>query len=203
MRSIIVAGALLWATQAHAVGECMSPAEAELVQLVNAYRVQNGLTALPASRWLGATGQWHAWDRVHNPGAVGNGCNTHSWSSNPPVGVSWQGVCYTPDHAQAEQMWRKPFQISAGRYINGNGYELAADSGGVMTAQQALLQWQNSPSHNPVILQQGPWAAVTFTGVGVGIRAGYAVAWFGDGLDPDGAMVPCPTDGIFSNGFEG
>lgn len=189
------------APAAPAVGQCLSHEEAELVRLTNEYRVQNGLTALPASKWLSATAQWHIWDRINNPGAVGGACNTHSWSNFPPVGVTWQGMCYTGDHAQAAQMWGKPRQISVNVYV-GNGYELAADTGGTQTAQQALNQWKGSPSHNAVILQQGQWAGVNFRGMGTGIGAGYAVLWFGDGANNGGLLEECVTENVFANGFE-
>lgn len=179
-------------------GVCLNSEETQLVQLVNNYRVQNGLQALPASKWLSATGQWHVWDRMAN-NTVGGACNSHSWSSARPD--LWQAMCYTSDHAQAAQMWAKPRQISGGIYT-GNGFENTADSGGQQTAAQALSQWQNSPLHNAVILQQGTWAGITFGGLGVGIVGGYAVLWFGDRVDPSGTMIQCPTDYVFYSGFE-
>ena len=109
-------------------------------------------------------------------------------------------MCYTSDHSQAAQMWAKPSQISAGR-LGGNGYELAADAIG-QTPANALLQWQNSPSHNPVILNQGVWSSVTFRGIGTGMLGPYAVLWLGDAVDTDAAMLPCSTDSIFANGLE-
>lgn len=182
-------------------GDCMSPAEADLIQQVNTYRVTNGLPAVPASRWLSTTAQWHLWDRYNNPSAVGGVCNPHSWSNNPPAGISWVGMCYTADHAQAAQMWAKPGQISAGVY-SGHGFELTADCGCTMTANQALLQWQGSPAHNDVILQHGAWGGVTFTGIGVGITDGLAAMWFGDGGPSGGVLLPCMPAGIFADGFE-
>lgn len=181
--------------------DCTNVQETELVQIVNEYRVANGRSVLPATRWMTATAQWHVWDRIHNPGAVGGACNSHSWSSSPPIGVSWQGMCYTPDHAQAAQMWGKPEQIS-GNVYTGFGYENTADVGGTQTARNALLQWQGSPSHNAVILQQGVWSGVGFQNIGVGIDGPYAVLWFGDGVDPAGEISPCVGDVIFGAGFE-
>ena len=183
------------------IAGCVTPEEAELVRLVNEYRVANGLQPVQSSKRLSHTAQWHLYDRIENPSAVGGICNTHSWSSNPPEGISWIGMCYTSDHSQAAQMWAKPNQISAGRYV-GNGYELAADTGGTQTAANALLQWQNSPSHNAVILQQGVWASVQFTGMGVAILGPYAVLWFGDGNDPDGGSTACVSEIILQSGFE-
>lgn len=194
-----VAGAQTVAVPAN-TGVCLNAEEAALVQLVNNYRVQNGKSALPATRWLVTTGQWHVWDRIAN-NAVGGSCNPHSWSAAMPS--LWQAVCYTPDHAQAAQMWAKPNQISLGRY-NGNGFENSADAGGPMTAAQALSQWQGSPAHRDVILNQGSWAGINFRGLGVGIVGNYAVLWFGDRVDPGGDMAACPqsAEPLFVSSFE-
>lgn len=188
-------------SKSEAIDSCLSPDDSELIGLLNDYRVQNGLTSLPPSFWLGSTAQWKIWDRLNNPSAVGGSCSTHSWSNNPPSGVAWTGMCYTMDHAQAAQMWAKPRQISASIYT-GNGYELTADSGGTQTPAQALSQWQNSPAHNAVILQQGQWAGVNFRGLGVDLSGGYAILWFGDGLNSGGLMEPCQTETVFEDGFE-
>lgn len=181
-------------------GVCLNAEEAALVQLVNNYRVQNGKPALPASRWLVTTGQWHVWDRMSN-NAVGGACNPHSWSAAMPA--LWQAVCYTDDHAQAAQMWGKPRQISLGSY-NGNGFENTADAGVPMTAAQALSQWQGSPAHRDVILNQGSWSGISFGGIGVGIQGNYAVLWFGDRVDSSGTLAPCATapDAVFAGNFE-
>jgi hypothetical protein len=179
-------------------GICLNAEEASLVQLVNAYRAQNGKPALPATRWLSTTGQYKVWDRIANH-AVGGNCNSHSWSGAMPA--LWQAVCYTPDHAQAAQMWAKPRQISLNVYT-GNGFENTADSGAPMTAAQALSQWQSSPAHRDVILNQGSWAGVTFRAMGVGIVGNYAVIWFGDANDPGGAMSACQSEPLFVATFE-
>lgn len=179
-------------------GLCLTAEEAALVQLVNAYRVQNGKAALPATRWLSTTGQFKVWDRIAN-GAVGGNCNSHSWSGAMPA--LWQAVCYTPDHAQSAQMWAKPRQISANVY-SGNGFEITADSGAPMTAAQALSQWQASPAHRDVIINQGAWAGVTFRGLGVGIAGNYAVVWFGDAVDSAGPLNACQNETVFVATFE-
>lgn len=178
-------------------GVCLNPNEAELAALVNQYRVANGRAALPVSRWLSTTGQYHAWDLITN-NPTSQTCNGHSWSSLPPLGVTWQAVCYTPDHAQAQQMWWKPFQISGGVYI-GSGYENFVLAG---TPAGALSWWQNSPPHNEVILQLGQWANVNFQGLGVGFVGSVAYLWFGDGANNGGLMQACPTEDVFANGFE-
>ena len=181
-------------------GLCLNQEEAQLVQLINDYRVANGKPALPTSKWLAAVGQYHAWDLVSNHPDIGQ-CNLHSWSAAVPPGASWQPVCYTPDHAQAAQMWAKPRQLSANVYT-GNGFENAAVSGTAMTAAAAMSLWQNSSAHNDVILQNGVWATINFQGLGVGIVGGYATLWFGDGANNGGMMSSCPTENLFQSGFE-
>ena len=178
--------------------QCLNADEEELLRLANQYRQQNGLPAIAVSYWLSSVGQWHVWDLVANNPVVGN-CNLHSWSGARPA--LWQAVCYTPDHAQAQQMWQKPTQLSAGTYT-GTGYEIAAGSTGSLSPAAALALWQNSPGHNQVILNQGPWANLTWRAIGAGLSNGRAVIWFSDRADPS-SMAPCPTNGVlFANGFE-
>lgn len=197
--ALIAALAFSGAARAEPPGQCVTAAEAELVQLVNAYRVQNGRPALPATRWLSSTAQWHAWDSETNGHTFVPPCGPHSWSGARPD--LWTAVCYTPDHAQAAQMWNKPSQISGGRYI-GTGYELIAFAGPPQTPQGALAQWQGSPAHNTVILQQGVWAGVNLTGLGVSIQGATATLWFGDGADPDSPLPACALEMVFADGFE-
>lgn len=180
-------------------GICLNEQENELTILVNNYRIQNGLQPVPVSYWMSTVGQWHVWDLMTNNPVVGV-CNMHSWSNVMPN--LWQGMCYTPDHTQAFQMWSKPRQIS-GNIFTGNGYENAAVAGGNINAITALWVWQNSPAHNDVILNRGVWASITFKAMGVGIYGNYAVLWFGDSItDPTGTMTLCSSDEIFSDGFE-
>lgn len=198
--AVCAAGASAQAIPTH-VGQCLTAAEAELAAQVNAYRQQNGRNALPVTRILSSTAQWHVWDLGANSPAVGN-CNLHSWSAAVPAGVSWQPMCYTPDHSQAAQMWAKPAQISGGVY-QGNGFEIAANALGI-TPSLALSLWQNSPVHRDVILNQGSWTTVGFGGMGVGLLGDFAVVWFGSAPDPQGTMPTCtaPSPQIHVDGFE-
>lgn len=198
LSSLLLVGALAIPVPTN-TGLCLNAEEAELVRLTNEYRVQNGKPPLPVSLWLSTTGQFHTWDMMTN-NALGGVCNLHSWSNSPPPGVTWQGMCYTSDHAQAAQMYAKPSQISNNLYT-GLGFEVASVSGGEMNAITALGTWMFSPAHRDVILNQGAWAGVTFTGVGVGIVGNFGVMWFSNG-PTDGSMPACLSDAVFSNGFE-
>jgi len=167
--------------------ECLSAEESELADLINAYRADNGLAAIPVTVSLTAVAHWHVWDlELNSP--HGGSCNLHSWSDQ---GV-WSAVCYTSDHAQAQGMWDKPREITEGEYT-GNGYEIAYWSSGTATPSGALSGWQSSSGHNDVILNQGIWTGRDpWPAMGIGLRDGYAVVWFGDIADPQGNTGDCP-----------
>ena len=104
-------------------GECLNEDEVALFDLIDDYRLDNGLPAIPRSKSLTAVSQWHITDAIENEDSVFDGsCNLHSWSNMLPD--LWSAVCYTPDHQYASKMWNKPKEITAGAY-SGNGYEIA------------------------------------------------------------------------------
>lgn len=149
-----------------------------LIDLVNAYRGEHGLPAIPASSSLCTVGQTHVEDlKTNAPHTQPGGCNLHSWSD----AGTWTPCCYTPDHAQAQCMWNKPRELTV---YPGNGYENG--SAGAGTPEAALDGWKNSPAHNDVMLNNGIWADYPWGAIGVGFTDGYAVLWFGVEVDPAG-----------------
>ena len=171
---------------------CLNTEEAELARLVNAYRVDRGLAAVPVSRSLTTVAQLHVRDLQEfrpNSGTDSRGqlCNLHSWSANGP----WTPVCYTPDHASAQAMWDKPREITGGAYP-GNGFENAfAAFGRRATASAALRSWQASPGHNQTIIEQGIWQGRNWAAIGVGASENFVVLWFGNAADPQGEVGAC------------
>lgn len=156
-----------------------SAQESELIELVNEYRAEHGLPAVPQSSSLCTVGHLHAVDLAEqNPHGPAE-CNLHSWSG----AGAWSACCYTSDHMEAQCMWDKPRELTD---YQGNGFENAAGNGGTLTPAQALDLWRGSPGHNDVILNQGMWADLPWGAVGAGIHEGYAVLWFGDQVDPAG-----------------
>ncbi len=183
---------------AEAPGNCVSEEEARLLDAVNAYRIDNGLSAVPWSKSLITVAQWHAWDAGANT-PFDTACNLHSWSAARPD--LWTAVCYTPDHANAEGMWFKPREIT-GNIYTGYGFENAA--WGYSSPEAALNGWKGSPGHNNVILNREAWASQTFRAMGVGINseANYYFLWFSTQTDPQGTMAVCGAESIMKNGFE-
>lgn len=172
---------------------CLNASEAELAQLVNAYRQENGLDAVPLSETLVAVAQWHVVDvryAIEVTGDYGSdpSCNLHTWYGIP--GAPYSTCCYTSDHAQASCMWSKPAEISQGSYGSA-GYENAA--WGYATPAAALEGWKNSPGHNAVILNEGSWASLTWKAIGVGVDEIHRTwfLWFAGAEDPGATPVAC------------
>jgi hypothetical protein len=189
VQAAVCVGTLIMLTTGSAVaqttpGDCLSDNEATLAQLINEYRAQNGLAAVPVTRSLTAVAQWHVWDLdVNRP--YGGQCSIHSWSDQ---GI-WTPVCYTLDHANAEGMWYKPREITSNVYP-GIGFEIAYQ--GSSDPRSALNGWKGSPSHNEVILNANAWAGYDpWPGMGIGMRNGFAVVWFGSTADPQGTVQAC------------
>jgi uncharacterized protein YkwD len=143
--------------------------EAELLELIDAYRAMNGLPSIPTSTSMMIVAQTHAEDLALEHPDVGE-CNLHSWSD----AGSWTPCCYTPDHAEAQCMWDKPRELTT---YPGDGFEISAS--GTATAASALAAWQGSPPHDDVILNAGTWASYPWGAIGAGMHSGYAVVWFG------------------------
>ena len=174
--------------------------ETEFATLINDYRQENGLAAVPVTVSLTEVAQLHAFDLfTYEPHLSGNGCNLHSWSANGP----WTAMCYTADHAEAANMWNKPGEVTNNVYT-GNGYELAAF--GYSSSSDALEGFKNSAAHNDVLLNAGIWAGFDpWPAMGVGIKENYYTVWFGDVTDPQGlSSVPVPAAvWLFTSGLLG
>ncbi len=151
----------------------LNATEQALYDKVNAYRQQNGLSAIPISPALTQVARTHVADLGQNTPT--GSCNLHSWSSQG----SWGSCCYTGND-QAQCMWDKPRELSS---YQGTGYENAYMNSRGVTPDSALSAWQRSSGHNQVILNQSIWANVSWNAIGIGIEGDYAVLWFGEETD--------------------
>lgn len=168
---------------------CISDMEYRLYELVNEYREENGLPAIPLSASLSFVAGAHVWDLNTNQ-PEGGRCNMHSWSDEGP----WEGCCYTEDHKRASCIWSKPMEMTS---YEGKGYEVAFYSS--LTADEqndmpwaALEGWKRSPGHNRMILNKYAWKRLKWNAMGVGIYGNYAVVWFGEKTDPVRKVKRCP-----------
>ena len=163
---------------------CLSAEEQKLFKIINQYRRSEKLEAIPYSTSLTLVAQLHAKDLAENYDFDPKGkCNPHSWSDNG----DWGGCCYTNDHKQAKCMWDKPMEIAG---YDSPGYEIAYFSSAGASADEGLSGWKKSPSHNPLIINEGMWEQAEWKAMGVGIYKEYAVVWFGQ-LEDDSIIKRC------------
>ncbi len=163
----------------------LNKAERELVLLINRYREQKGLPAIPVSKNLTYVARLHVQDLSQNH-PFSKRCNLHSWSDKGP----WTPCCYTEDHAEAECMWIKPQELSN---YPGLGYEIAYWTNEPLSpagyARKALAGWQRSVPHNVVMVNLGRWKSKAWKAMGVGVFDGYAVVWFGEEEDQEQLII--------------
>jgi hypothetical protein len=148
-------------------GDGLELEELRLYEMVNQYRWQNGLPAIPLSPSLTRVANRHVRDLAENIGYL-----TPSWSDcryNNNEVSTWN--C----------MWQAPQRL--GTAYNAPGYEIASASGYKIFALTALQQWQQNSAYNAVILNQYQWL-VPWQAMGVGIYQRYAVLWLGREPDP-------------------
>ncbi len=165
---------------------CETREERELVQKIREYRGAEGLDSIPVSKALSKVADLHVKDLIeHAPHTQSRNCNLHSWSNTG----NWSACCYTSDHDHAECMWDKPRELTD---YEGDGFEIAyGGSGANASAEAALSAWKDSRSHNTVIINEGQWRDIKWEAMGVSIKGGFAVVWFGQEGDPEGSPSAC------------
>lgn len=84
-------------------------------------------------------------------------------------------------------MWDKPKEIAG---YESPGYEIAYYSSAGASAGEGLEGWKKSPSHNPLIINEGIWKKVSWKAIGIGIYKEYGVVWFGE-LEDTVAATDC------------
>lgn len=162
---------------------CLSSEEKKLYDIINAYRKTKKLKPVPLSASLTKVAQLHAIDLMDNY-KKSDKCNPHSWSNKG----AWTSCCYTNDHKQAACMWDKPKEIAG---YESPGYEIVYWHSAAAQAEGALKGWQQSKSHNPIIINDGMWEQVDWNAIGIAIYQQYAVVWFGEMIDEKGPAKNC------------
>jgi uncharacterized protein YkwD len=171
---------LILALAGHTFAQQASPDELQLYDLINAYRAEKGLEAIPLSPSLTLVAQTHSKDLAVNNPHKKQYCNLHSWSGNG----SWKSCCYPNDHSNAECMWYKPRELTS---YQGHGFEIAYYHSAQATPEEALDSWKRSAGHKAVLINEGTFKKAQWNAVGVGIYENYATVWFGREPDPAGS----------------
>ena len=149
-----------------------------LADLLNDYRIKNGLPPIRSSVSLTRVATAHVTD-LQNHFEKGKLCNLHSWSSHG----SWTPCCYTGEQVQC--MWNKPREITK---YKADGYEITVSAfttarPDAMTPWLAVDRWAHSDPHRAVILNEGQWANFPWKAMGAAESDNYASAWFGQEAD--------------------
>lgn len=148
--------------------------------------------------------------------AKGKPCDLHSWSAKgaemvaavSPAGAAnatvadptlqayyswkpWNAVCYTADHSHAEEMWRKPREITE---YAGVGYEIIYWTSAPLSPTMAVKKWEGSPTERDMLLESGDWRGSGWISMGVGIHGNFASVWLGSQPARENRVVSlCPA----------
>lgn len=166
-------------TEKKCVGDEISPAEKELIRIINDYRAANKLPMVSISESLSFVANRHLLDLINNVKTF-----THGWS-NCPFDIkndkTWDCVFEAPNRLNSN--------------YTGTGYEnLYRNLTGNATAGLALDAWKKSPPHNGLILNLDVWKNKKFDAFGVAISGNYACMWFG--VIGGGQINSKPTKGL-------
>ena len=142
-------------------GDGISLTEARFVDLLNAYRVANGVAEVRFSSRLSAAGNRHAQD------AEVNGYNGHDFSDGTSSGDFYKREFLVPDGYGI-------YQESA--YWGAWENALTWNTSSSLTADRALELWQASAPHNAAMLD------TVVTEVGIGMTSSKAFLVFGGGV---------------------
>lgn len=164
---------------------CISNTELKLFSLINNYRREKSLDAIPMSKSLCFVARLHVNDLFHNRPDVGD-CNLHSWSDKG----TWTECCYGRDPSNSSCMTSKPYELTS---YAGKGYEVAFWESLDAIPEIVLDLWISSKASNDLILNRDTWLDKPWKAMGVGMYKGYAVAWFGDVLDPEQGVKICDS----------
>lgn len=199
LKSVCAAGLLGLSLLCPSTAQAQQPGQgvsAQLFARINQWRTAKGLPPVAYSPAMTQVAQAHVADLERSrPGGM---CSPHSWSRAPAPGGSYC-PCYDVSraadngYALGRCMWRKPEEITRGRYQD-DGFEIAVQiddyaSGQQMTPAMALDSWLDSSAHRAVLANRGPWSRDAWQAMGVAISQHYAVAWFGRSPD-DGRSRP-------------
>jgi hypothetical protein len=164
---------------------CINDKELLLYNLINNFRKEHGLAAIPLSKSLSYVARLHVNDLHHNRPDTAN-CNLHSWSDK---GV-WAECCYGRDQFNNTCMTSKPRELTS---YNGKGYEIAFWENLDAIPEIVLDLWINSAASREMIINADIWLDKPWKALGIGMHKGYAVAWFGDEDDQEKGVKICDS----------
>jgi len=151
---------------------CISREEFKLFNRINEYRKVMNLPEIALSKSLCYVAKLHVQDLVINKPDT-NTCNFHSWSDKG----SWNPCCYERDSKDKKCMLSKPGELTN---YPGNGHEIVYWENRHVSANTVFEQWRETTASKAVILNMKEWEKYSWKAIGIGIKNGFASAWFGE-----------------------
>lgn len=164
---------------------CISSEEYQLYQLINDYRKAFALPEVVLSRSLSYVAIAHVRDLAanFNPDTT---CNMHSWSDKG----RWKPICFPSEQSRKNNVHLKAKEIIG---YPKEAYEITYWSNVENSPQQILSFWRENKASTNMLLNREKWEGVSWKAMGIGIEDGYAVVWFGEGIDFEVSTPVCGT----------
>lgn len=165
---------------------CISQDEYELFQLINDYRLAYGLPKIPLSKSLSFVAKTHVKDLsvYYNPKS---NCNMHSWSKNG----TWVPICFPEEQSKKNNVWLKAKEIVG---YSSEAYEVTYWSNVANQPNNIFGFWSEQKPSSDMLFNKGQWANSSWNAIGIGIKNGYAVAFFGKAIDAELNTVICSSN---------
>jgi len=162
---------------------CVSEPEWKLFKMINEYRRQYDLPAIPLSRSLSFVANTHVKDLFFNHPDQ-EPCNFHSWSDKGP----WKPFCYPGDETKKNSVWDKPMELTQ---YPGKGFEIVYWENNSAIIDSVISFWRSFDYFNSFLMNTGRWQGKQWNAIGIGICENYAAVWFGELTDPEGTPWVC------------
>jgi hypothetical protein len=162
---------------------CISGNEKKLYLMINEYRRQYDLPAVPLSRSLCYVASVHARDLFFNNPETDD-CNSHSWSDKGP----WTPFCYPGDETKIRSVWDKPRELTS---YPGKAFEIVYWENNPVVIDSVFNFWKSFGYFNSFLMNTGRWQGTTWNAIGIAIVENYACAWFGEYSDTAGEVYVC------------
>lgn len=162
---------------------CLDEQELRLANLINNFRLQNDLPAIPLSKSLSFVAKTHAYDLQLNKQDTSI-CNAHSWSNKG----KWKACCYNNYINSSNCMWDKPKELTAYTY---RGYEIVFSEEGIVLVDSVFRLIKTSPEASNLLLGMDSHSDKKWLALGVGVSENYVSIWLGQRNDLAGKPLSC------------
>ena len=162
---------------------CLDEQELRLANLINNFRLQNDLPAIPLSKSLSFVAKTHAYDLQLNKQDTSI-CNAHSWSNKG----KWKACCYNNYINSSNCMWDKPKELTAYTF---RGYEIVFSEEGIVLVDSVFRLIKTSPEASSLLLGIDSHSDKKWLALGVGVSENYISIWLGQRNDIAGKPLLC------------